>query len=139
MEVLPNERKETTTGFLVRALDHFQTLGISVARIMTDNGSAYRSHLIADLCRSRRMRHIFTRPYTPRTNGKAERFIQTALREWAYARPYDHSQQRAQALLHWLHSSTITVPIKASAAKLLSRAFPRTTYCNSTVRFLIAS
>ncbi len=104
MEVLPNERKETTTGFLVRALDHFQTLGISVARIMTDNGSAYRSHLIADLCRSRRMRHIFTRPYTPRTNGKAERFIQTALREWAYARPYDHSQQRAQALLPWLHS-----------------------------------
>ena len=104
MEVLPNERKETTTGFLVRALDHFQTLGISVARIMTDNGSAYRSHLIADLCRSRRMRHIFTRPYTPRTNGKAERFIQTALREWAYARPYHHSQHRAQALLPWLHS-----------------------------------
>jgi transposase InsO family protein len=62
MEVLPNERKETTTAFLVRALDHFQALGIAVARIMTDNGSAYRSHLIADLCRSRRMRHIFTRP-----------------------------------------------------------------------------
>jgi transposase InsO family protein len=74
-EVLPNERKETTTAFLSRALDHFQALGISVARIMTDNGSAYRSYLIADLCRSRRMRHIFTRLYTPRTNGKAERFI----------------------------------------------------------------
>jgi len=103
-EVLPNERKETTTAFLSRALDHFQALGISVARIMTDNGSAYRSHLIGDLCRSRRMRHIFTRAYTPRTNGKAERFIQTALREWAYARPYDHSQQRADALLPWLHS-----------------------------------
>src|SRR5271170_2910040 len=91
-EVLPNERKETTSAFLVRALDHFQTLGIAVARIMTDNGSAYRSALIADLCRRRRMRHIFTRPYTPRTNGKAERFIQTAMREWAYARSYDHSQ-----------------------------------------------
>jgi len=104
IEVLPNERKETTTAFLVRALDHFQALGISVARIMTDNGSAYRSHLIADLCRSRKMRHIFTRPYTPRTNGKAERFIQTALREWAYARPYHHSQQRTDALLPWLHS-----------------------------------
>jgi len=103
-EVLPNERKETTTAFLSRALDHYQALGISAARIMTDNGSAYRSYLIADLCRSRRMRHIFTRPYTPRTNGKAERFIQTALREWAYARPYDHSQQRADALLPWLHS-----------------------------------
>ena len=103
-EVLPNERKETTTTFLARALDHFQDLGISVARIMTDNGSAYRSLLIADLCRSRRLRHIFTRPYTPRTNGKAERFIQTAMREWAYARPYDHSQQRADALPTWLHS-----------------------------------
>ncbi len=103
-EVLPNERKETTTAFLVRALDHFQALGISVARIMTDNGSAYRSSLIGALCRSRRMRHSFTRPYTPRTNGKAERFIQTALREWAYARPYDHSQQRADALRPWLHS-----------------------------------
>jgi transposase InsO family protein len=103
-EVLPNERKETTTAFLARALDHFQALGISVARIMTDNGSAYRSSLIADLCRSRRMRHIFTRPYTPRTNGKAERFIQTAMREWAYARSYDHSQQRADALPAWLHS-----------------------------------
>jgi transposase InsO family protein len=103
-EVLPNERKETTTGFLSRALEHFQALGISVARIMTDNGSAYRSYLIADLCRRRRMRHIFTRPYTPRTNGKAERFIQTALREWAYARPYDQSQQRTDALLPWLHS-----------------------------------
>jgi len=103
-EVLPNERKDTTTAFLVRALDHYQALGISVARIMTDNGSAYRSYLIADLCRSRRMRHIFTRPYTPRTNGKAERFIQTALREWAYARSYDHSEQRANALLPWLHS-----------------------------------
>jgi transposase InsO family protein len=103
-EVLPNERKETTTAFLARALDHFQALGVSVARIMTDNGSAYRSALIADLCRSRRMRHIFTRPYTPRTNGKAERFIQTAMREWAYARSYDHSQQRADALPAWLHS-----------------------------------
>ncbi len=69
---------------------------------MTDNGSAYRSYLIADLCRSRRLRHIFTRPNTPRTNGKAERFIQTAMRQWAYARPHNHSQQRADALLPWL-------------------------------------
>ena len=79
-EVLPNEIF-STTAFLSRALDHSQALGIAATRIVTDNGSAYRSHLIGDLCRSRRMRHIFTRPYTPRTNGKAERFIQTALRE----------------------------------------------------------
>lgn len=103
-EVLPNERKETTAAFLNRALDHFRHLGIAVARIMTDNGSSYRSSLIADLCRSRRLRHIFTRPYTPRTNGKAERFIQTAMREWVYARSYDHSKQRADALPAWLHS-----------------------------------
>ena len=103
MEVLPNEQKETTTAFLVRALDHFQALGIAVARIMTDNGSAYRSHLIADLCRRRRMRHIFTRPYTPRTNGKAERFIQTLLRQWAYRRAYPNSGLRNAALPRWLH------------------------------------
>jgi transposase InsO family protein len=102
-EVLPNERKETTTTFLARALDHFQRLGISVARIMTDNGSAYRSLPIADLCRSRRLRHIFTRPYTPRTNGKAERFIQTALREWAYAQAYPTSDRRAEELPLWIH------------------------------------
>ena len=89
---------------------------------MTDNGSAYRSHLIADLCRSRRMRRIFSRSYTPRTNGKAERFIQTALREWAYARPYNHSQQRAQALLHWLHSYNHHRPHQGIAAKLLSHS-----------------
>lgn len=103
-EVLPNERKETTAAFLTRALDHFKHLGVAVARIMTDNGSSYRSYLIADLCRSRRLRHIFTRPYTPRTNGKAERFIQTALREWAYAKSYDHCAQRAAALRDWLHN-----------------------------------
>ncbi len=103
-EVLADERKQTTAAFLARALDHFQALGVVATRIMTDNGSAYRSHPIADLCRSRRLRHIFTRPYTPRTNGKAERFIQSALREWAYARAYDHCQQRAAALSSWLHN-----------------------------------
>jgi transposase InsO family protein len=103
-EVLPDEKQHTTAAFLTRAFEHFQALGVAVTRIMTDNGSAYRSSLIADLCRSRRLRHIFTRPYTPRTNGKAERFIQTALREWAYARPYQHSRHRAAALRDWLHS-----------------------------------
>ena len=124
-EVLPNERKETTTAFLGRALDHFQALGISVARIMTDNGSAYRSYLIADLCRSRRLRHIFTRPYTPRTNGKAERFIQTALREWAYARSYDHSEQRADALRPWLHSYNHHRPHQGIAGSTPISRLPR--------------
>lgn len=103
-EVLPDERMATTTAFLSRALDQFAALNIPVARIMTDNGSAYRSFLFSRLCRGRGLRHIFTRPYTPRTNGKAERFIQTALREWAYARPYSTSAARAAALPAWLHA-----------------------------------
>lgn len=103
-EVLPDEKTATTTGFLERALDYYQRLGLVIARIMTDNGAAYRSHAFAQLCRSRGLRHIFTRPYTPRTNGKAERFIQSALREWAYARAYDNSQQRGAALNPWLHT-----------------------------------
>ena len=103
-EVLPDEKTATTSGFLERALDYFQRLGLVLARIMTDNGAAYRSHAFAQLCRRRGLRHIFTRPYTPRTNGKAERFIQSALREWAYARAYDTSQQRCLALNPWLHA-----------------------------------
>ena len=131
-EVLPNEKKETTTAFLSRALYHFQALGIAATRIMTDNGSAYRSHLIGDLCRSRRMRHIFTRPYTPRTNGKAERFIQTALREWAYARPYITPNNAPTLCCPGSIPTTITAPIAASAAALLSLASPRTTCCKPT-------
>jgi transposase InsO family protein len=68
---------------------------------MTDNGSAYVSHLFAQLCQQRFLRHVRTRPYTPRTNGKAERFIQTLLREWAYVRPYASSRRRTAALPRW--------------------------------------
>jgi len=74
-----------------------------VRRILTDNGSGYLSHVFAQLCGSTRVRHLRTRPYTPRTNGKAERFIQTALREWAYAQAYPTSQHRAAELPRWLH------------------------------------
>lgn len=104
VEVLPDEKMATTTGFLARALDYFERLGLKVQRIMTDNGAAYRSHPFAQLCRTRALRHIFTRPYTPRTNGKAERFIQSALREWAYVRPYANSRERAASLNPWLHA-----------------------------------
>ena len=72
-------------------------------RILTDNGSGYRSHAFAILCRSARLRHRRTRPYTPRTNGKAERFIQTLLREWAYVRAYRTSAYRQAALPHWVY------------------------------------
>ena len=101
-EILPDERKETATGFLKRALAWFAGHGVMVERVMTDNGNCYRSQMFRQACTSHDLRHLRTRPYTPRTNGKAERFIQTSLREWAYARPYVSSQQRTAALTIWL-------------------------------------
>jgi transposase InsO family protein len=103
VEVLPDERSVTVVGFLRRALTWFARRGVMVQRILTDNGNAYRSRLMAAVCRARRLGQRFTRPYTPRTNGKAERFIQTLLREWAYAIPYASSAQRTAALGRWLH------------------------------------
>ena len=107
-EMLPDERKESAVPFLERALDWFAGLGVSVERVMTDNGPAYRSRLWRHTCARRGLRHIRTRPYTPRTNGKAERFIQTGLREWAYAQAYASSQRRQDALALWLtHYNTV--------------------------------
>jgi transposase InsO family protein len=103
VEVLANEQADTTAGFLRRALAFYRRHGIRVERVMTDNGSAYVSHLFAQLCTQSQLRHVRTRPYTPRTNGKAERFIQTLLREWAYVRPYATSRRRTAALPRWLH------------------------------------
>jgi transposase InsO family protein len=102
-EVLPDERKASAVAFLGRALAWFGRLGVTVERIMTDNGSAYRAHAFRRACADAGLRHLRTRPYTPRTNGKAERFIQTALREWAYARPYASSSERTHAIDPWLH------------------------------------
>jgi transposase InsO family protein len=102
-EVLPDERSLTVVGFLRRALTWFARRGVAVQRILTDNGNAYRSRLMAAVCRARHVGQRFTRPYTPRTNGKAERFIQTLLREWAYRIPYMSSAQRTAALARWLH------------------------------------
>jgi transposase InsO family protein len=104
VELLPSLGREDATGFLNRALAWCARLGARVERVMTDNGSAYRSQLFADAIRQAQARHIRTRPYTPRTNGKAERFIQTSLREWACARPYTSSQERAQAIQLWANA-----------------------------------
>jgi transposase InsO family protein len=104
VEVLSDERRDTVVGFLGRAVAHFAAHGIDVQRLMTDNGSAYRSHAHAAACRALGIRHLFTQPYRPRTNGKAERFIQTSLREWAYAHAYAHSLQRSQRLTSFLHN-----------------------------------
>lgn len=102
VEVLPDERKDTTTGFLLRALRWFRHHGIRVERVMTDNGSAYRSRRFRKVLRWLAIRHIYTRPYTPKTNGKAERFIQTLLREWAYGLAHPSSNARNADLPRWL-------------------------------------
>jgi transposase InsO family protein len=101
--VMADEKKESSVTFLKAALAYYQSLGVSVTRVMTDNGSCYKAFAFRDACRDLALKHIRTKPYTPRTNGKAERFIQTVLREWAYARPYGHSDQRTQQLTLWLH------------------------------------
>ena len=102
-QILPDERKESAVAFLRASVAYYQTLGVTVERVMTDNGSCYVSKAFAEACRDLGVRHIRTRPYTPKTNGKAERFIQTALREWAYARAYQTSNQRATDLPAWTH------------------------------------
>jgi transposase InsO family protein len=103
VEIKPDERQQTAAAFLKAAVAYYASLGIQVQRVMTDNGGCYRAKSFNQTCQSLGIRHIFTKPYTPKTNGKAERFIQTALREWAYARAYPHSQQRADQLANWIH------------------------------------
>jgi len=109
-EILPSERKEDTTAFLERALAWLARHGVTVERVMTDNGSAYRSGLFRQALQTAGARHVRTRPYTPRTNGKAERFIQTSLREWAYAKPYRSSDERSQAIGPWTDAYNLTRP-----------------------------
>jgi transposase InsO family protein len=103
VEVLGDEGGVSTTKFLWRALAWFRRHGVRVRRVMSDNGPGYICARFARLCRSAGLRHLRIRPYTPRTNGKAERFIQTLLREWAYRRAYPSSQQRSDALPAWLY------------------------------------
>ena len=102
-QIKPDEKKRSAVAFLKAAVAYYKSLGVTVARVMTDNGSCYRAKAFARACRQLKLKHIRTRPYTPKTNGKAERFIQTALREWAYARAYPTSDHRAKELPIWLH------------------------------------
>ncbi|HET9406318.1 MAG TPA: IS481 family transposase [Candidatus Sulfotelmatobacter sp.] len=99
----PNERAHSSVAFLRAAVAYYQRFGIRIRRVLTDNAPCYYSDLFAQTCRELGIRHLRTRPYTPRTNGKAERFIQTALREWAYARLYLNSHHRRAELDPWLH------------------------------------
>ncbi len=102
-KVMKNERQDCAVAFLKAAVAYYESLGIKVERVMTDNGSCYRSKAFGKACKKLGLRHIRTKPYTPKTNGKAERFIETSLREWAYARAYDTSRQRADELPFWMH------------------------------------
>jgi transposase InsO family protein len=102
-QILPDERQGCAVAFLEAAVAYYASLGVKVARVMTDNGSCYRSYAFRDACRRLGLKHIRTRPYTPKTNGKAERFIQTALREWAYAQAYPTSDHRGHELPRWIH------------------------------------
>lgn len=102
VEVLADEKAPTVIGFLKRAVAFYRSHGVTVERLMTDNGSAYVSAAHALACRRLGIKHIRTRPYRPQTNGKAERFIRTMLREWAYATVFGSSAERAAALSGWL-------------------------------------
>jgi len=102
-QLLPDQRHHSALRFLKAALSYFGSLGIRAQRIMTDNGSCYIAHAFGRHLRRLGLRHVRTRPYTPRTNGKAERFIQTSLREWAYAHAYSHSIERSAHLPNFLH------------------------------------
>jgi transposase InsO family protein len=101
--VMPDEKKQSAIAFLHAALAYYKSLGVTVARVMTDNGACYKAFDFRDACGDLGLKHVRTRPYTPKTNGKAERFIQTALREWAYAKAYAHSHHRTAELPVWLH------------------------------------
>jgi transposase InsO family protein len=109
-EVLTDEKATSAAGFLRRTVAFFATHGVKVERVMTDNGSPYRSQLHAQACRELGLRHLRTQPYRPRTNGKAERFIQTLLREWAYARLFHTSAERTATLQPWLNHYNFTRP-----------------------------
>ena len=102
VEVLPDQRGDRCAAFLQRAIAWYRARGIVCRRVLTDNGSGYVATAFRQACVALALRHLRTRPYTPRTNGKAERFIQTLLREWAYVAPYATSQERRRALRPWV-------------------------------------
>ena len=122
-EILPDERKESSAGFLSRAGQWLRRRGVRVERVMTDNGAAYCSHPFRDACAALDARHIRTRPYRPQTNGKAERFIQTMLRQWAYVRPYRSGRARAKALGPWLEHYNRVKPHGSLGGKTTTNAY----------------
>jgi transposase InsO family protein len=124
VELLPDERGITASAFLRRALSWFRAHGVRVRRVLTDNGSGYISRSFRATCRGLHVIPQRTRPYTPRTNGKAERFIQTALREWAYLRPYYSSADRQGCLPGWIEHYNCARPHGSLAAEPPMSRFP---------------
>jgi len=108
--LLPDQTHQSAIRFFFMARAHFARFGFTFRRALTDNGSCYQHWIFRKTLRQQSVKHRFTRPYTPRTNGKAERFIQTALREWAYARSYQNSAEREQQLDFWLHDYNFHCP-----------------------------
>ena len=102
-DIFSDEKAVSAVAFLRACIAYYKRLGITVTRVMTDNGSCYKAHAFAKACKKLKLKHIRTKPYTPKTNGKAERFIKTALKEWAYARAYNTSDERAADLQGWTH------------------------------------
>ena len=102
-QIFADEKAASAVAFLKAAVTYYKNLGVTVTRVMSDNGSCYKAHDFRKACGELGLKHVRTKPYTPKTNGKAERFIQTALREWAYAQAYPTSDRRAQELPVWLH------------------------------------
>jgi transposase InsO family protein len=125
VEVLPDQTGPTTSGFLRRTLQWFARRGVVVQRVLTDNGGAYRRHRFQRCAARARVRLTRTRPYRPQTNGKAERFIQTLLRQWAYAVPYASSWRRSQALRPWLRHYNTERPHAALGYQPPCVRFPR--------------
>jgi transposase InsO family protein len=125
VEVLPDQTGATTAAFLRRTIGWFARRGVAVQRVLTDNGSAYRSHRFHQVARVGRVRLARTRPYRPQTNGKAERFIQTLLRGWAYAVPYPSSWRRTRALRGWLRHYNVERPHTALSYQPPCARFPR--------------
>ena len=102
-DLYPDERKASAVQFLQNTIAYFRSLGVRVRRILTDNAKVFRCEDFAKVCKRLGLKHSFTRAYRPQTNGKAERFIQSALREWAYGIPYNHSSERETMLERWTH------------------------------------
>lgn len=124
--LFPDERTPSVLAALHQAVAFYQDHGIKIQRVLTDRGSTYRSKLFAAACCQLGLKHLFTKPYRPQTNGKAERFIQTITREWAYARSYDSSDHRSTFLPHYLHDYNFHRPHSALKSLPPSSRLPNT-------------